>query len=94
MLKNSNVEIISLLTTTKVTWFLRSASVPGDWEAIRVKLIFKKRARRDAGNYRVVSLMFVQGKLVENIKYKMIKHLEEQVLKKNQHDFCGCTLSH
>ncbi|CAM4645910.1 unnamed protein product [Lepidochelys kempii] len=68
----------------------KSASVPNDWKIANVTPIFKKGSRGDPGNYRLVSLMSVLGKLVETIvKNKIVRHPEEQkLLSKSQHGFC------
>ncbi|CAM5074984.1 unnamed protein product [Natator depressus] len=68
----------------------KSASVPNDWKIANVTPIFKKGSRGDPGNYRLVSLTSVPGKLVETIvKNEIVRHIEKhQLLCKSQHDFC------
>ncbi|CAM5088479.1 unnamed protein product [Eretmochelys imbricata] len=69
----------------------KSATVPNDWKLANATLIFKKGSRGDPGNYRLVSLTSVPGKLVETIvKNKIVRHIEEhKLLRKSQHGFCN-----
>lgn len=59
----------------------KSASMPEDWKVANVSWIFKTVSSRDSGNFRLVSLTCLLGKLVEStIKYKTIKLIGQQVL--------------
>uniref|UniRef100_K7EXX2 Endonuclease/exonuclease/phosphatase domain-containing protein n=1 Tax=Pelodiscus sinensis TaxID=13735 RepID=K7EXX2_PELSI len=80
VLKELKWEIAELLSVVCNLSF-KSASVPNDWKVANVTPIFKKGSRGDPGNYRLVSLTSVPGKLVETIvKNKIVKHVEEHKL--------------
>ncbi|CAM5143906.1 unnamed protein product [Eretmochelys imbricata] len=89
VLKELKCEIVELLTMVCKLSFM-SVTVPNDWKIANVTPIFKKGSRGDPGNYRLVSLTSVPGKLVETIvKNKIVRHLEEhKLLGKSQHGFC------
>ncbi|CAM5175000.1 unnamed protein product [Eretmochelys imbricata] len=89
VLKELKCEIAELLTMVCNLSF-KSASVPNDWKIANVMPIFKKGSRGDAGNYRLISLMSVPGKLVETVvKNKIVRHIEEhKLLRKSQRGFC------
>uniref|UniRef100_K7F032 Reverse transcriptase domain-containing protein n=1 Tax=Pelodiscus sinensis TaxID=13735 RepID=K7F032_PELSI len=86
VLKELKWEIAELLSVVCNLSF-KSASVPNDSKVANVTPIFKKDSR---GNYRLVSLTSVPGKLVETIvKNKIVRHVEEHnLLDKSQHGFC------
>ncbi|CAM5084504.1 unnamed protein product, partial [Eretmochelys imbricata] len=89
VLKELKCEIAELLTMVSNLSF-KSASVPNDWKIANITPIFKKGSRGDPGNYRLVSLSSISGKLVETIvKNKIVRHIEEhKLLRKSQHGFC------
>ncbi|CAM4650296.1 unnamed protein product [Lepidochelys olivacea] len=92
VLKELKCEIAELLTVVCNLAF-KSASVPNERRIVNVTPIFKKGSRGDPGNYRLVSLTSVPGKLVETIvKNKIGKHIDEHhLLGKSQHGFCKGT---
>nr|XP_048723915.1 uncharacterized protein LOC125644272 [Caretta caretta] len=65
----------------------RSGEVPDDWKKANIVLIFKKGEKENPGNYRLVSLISVPGKIMEQVLKKTIwKHLEERkVIRNSQH---------
>ena len=68
---------------------LKESKVPSDWKKVSVTPIFKKGSKKEAGNYRLVSLTPIPGKLLESIiKKQMVRHLEENnLLLSSQHGF-------
>ncbi|CAM5143904.1 unnamed protein product [Eretmochelys imbricata] len=67
----------------------RSGEVLDDWKKANVVPIFKKRKKKDPGNYRTVSLTSVPRKIMEQVlKESILKHLEERkVIRNSQHGF-------
>ena len=65
--------------------------LPHQWKEAHVVALFKKGAKRDANNYRPVSLTAICGKLLEKIvRDNIVKSLESQgLIHKDQHGFRG-----
>ncbi|KGL88008.1 RNA-directed DNA polymerase from mobile element jockey, partial [Charadrius vociferus] len=56
-----------------------TGEVPEDWRKADITPIFKKGKKEDPGNYRLVSLTSVPGKVMEQLILDVIsKHVEEQ----------------
>ncbi|KAK4816845.1 hypothetical protein QYF61_023967 [Mycteria americana] len=66
-----------------------TGEVPADWRLANVTPIFKKGQKEDPGNYRLVSLTSVPGKLMEQIILSAITwHVQNnQGIKPSQHGF-------
>jgi len=43
-----------------------------DWKGANVTLVFKKGKKEDVGNYRLISLISVPGKVMEQITWKLL----------------------
>jgi len=67
----------------------RTGEVPEDWRKASVTRIFKKGKKEDPGNYRLVSLTSIPGKVIEQfILDVIIKQVEEKkVIRSSQHGF-------
>ncbi|PKU37685.1 rna-directed dna polymerase from mobile element jockey- hypothetical protein [Limosa lapponica baueri] len=67
----------------------RTGEVPEDWRKANVIPVFKKDKKEDPGNYRLVSLTSIPGKMMERLILGVIsKHLEEkQAIRSSQHRF-------
>jgi len=67
----------------------RTEEVPENWRKASVTLVFRKGRKDDPGNYRLVSLTFIPGKVMEQlIQEVIIKQVEEKkVIGSSQHGF-------
>ena len=67
----------------------RTGEVPEDWRKASVTPIFKKGEKEDPGNYRLVSLTSIPGKVMEQLILEaIIKQVEEKkFLRSSQHGF-------
>jgi len=67
----------------------RTGEVPKDWRNVIVTPAFKKGKKEDPGNYRLISLTSVPGKMMEQLILDVIcKQVEEKkVIRSSQHGF-------
>jgi len=67
----------------------RTGEVPEDWRKANVTSVFKKGKKEDPGNYRLVSLTSIPGKVMEQLILEVIiKQVEEKkVIRSHQHGF-------
>ncbi|KAK4824064.1 hypothetical protein QYF61_009915 [Mycteria americana] len=63
--------------------------VPEDWQKANVAPVFKKGKKKDPGNYRLVSLTLVPGKVMEQLILETIaRHMKDKkLIRKSQHGF-------
>ncbi|PKU27542.1 rna-directed dna polymerase from mobile element jockey-like [Limosa lapponica baueri] len=69
--------------------FWLTSEVPVDWRLANMMPIYQKGWKEDAGNYRLVSLTLVPGKVMQQIIFSNITwHIQEnQVIRSSQHGF-------
>jgi len=67
----------------------RTGEVPEECKKAGVTPVFKKVKKEDPGNYRLVSLTSIPGKVMEQLILAVIsKHVEEKkVIRSSQHGF-------
>jgi len=69
--------------------YWRTGEMSEDWRKAKVTPIFKKGKKEDPGNYRMVSLTSIPGKVMEQLILEVIiKQVEEKkVIRSSQHGF-------
>jgi len=84
-LADVTAEPLSIIFET--SW--RTGEVPEDWRKAKVTPIFKKGKKEDPGNYRLVSLTSIPGKMMGQLILEAImKQVEEKkVIRSSQHGF-------
>ncbi|CAM5092187.1 unnamed protein product [Eretmochelys imbricata] len=67
----------------------KTADIPEDWKKANIVPIYKKGTKDNTGNYKLVSLTSVPGRIMEQIVEQSIcKHLEDnEVINNSQHGF-------
>ncbi|GAB0184021.1 mitochondrial enolase superfamily member 1 [Grus japonensis] len=67
----------------------RLGEVPQDWRKENVTPIFKKDKKEEPGNYRLVSLTLIPGKVMEQLIMETIsRHMKDKkLLRSSQHGF-------
>lgn len=67
-------------------WSWQLGEVPEDWRKAHITPIFKKRKKGDPGNYRLVNLTSILGKVNERLVLETIsRHLK--IIRFSQHEF-------
>ena len=63
--------------------------VPEDWRKANVTPVFKKGKKEDPGNYRLVSLISIPGKVIEQLILGVVcSHIKDKrVIRGSQHGF-------
>ncbi|KAK4816118.1 LOW QUALITY PROTEIN: hypothetical protein QYF61_011354 [Mycteria americana] len=83
----ADVIVRPLLVIFDQSWGL--GEVPRYWRKANVTCIFKKGKKEDPGNYRLVSLTYIHGKLMEELILETIcRHIkDENIIRSSQHGF-------
>lgn len=85
-----DVDIMAECLTKVFNASLQKGQVPKDWRLANVVPIHKKGSRKQAGNYRPISLTSLPCKLLEHIVLREIIEKVETALSTRQHGFrCG-----
>lgn len=70
-------------------WLWWPEEVPNDWKIANITSFFKQGEKKDPGNYWLVSLTSVPGKVMEHLILEVISiHMEDKkVVRSSQHEF-------
>jgi len=59
--------------------YVLSGEIPGDWKNGNTTAVFRTERKEDSGNYRLVGLTFVPGKIMEwNLSGAMLRHVKDK----------------